>query len=146
MSRGERSRVRRVGGLVLCLGIVVACVIGIVVTVDRLIIPSDWAEATGRLTSVERDGPDRKESFRLTYSFEVDGQTYTATSFRGSEGELGSTAPIRYDPDDPTQAAVVGFWDRLILYFAVLLLVGILLGSLLGVAEAFDKLRSRKAA
>lgn len=143
----ERSTARLVGHLLLGIVFTVGAVIGLGYLASRLIIPSDWGEATGHLTSVDRDyrRADQLTTYDRTYSFDVDGITYTATSKRYSEGELGSTAPIRYDPADPDHAEVVGFWDRFILYLTGLGVLLLLVGSALSLPKAVNALRKRQA-
>lgn len=147
MSSGGHSQFRRVGSLLVCIVFAVGSAVGIGHLVSRLIIPADWAEATGRLVSVERGrkGHDQITQYHRSYSFEAaDGGTYTARSTRYSEGDLGSTAPIRYDPADPTQAEVVGFWDRFILYLLVLGLVLLLIGTVTGAVQAIRTMQGTR--
>lgn len=143
----ERSTARLVGHLLLGIVFTVGTVVGLGYIASRLIIPSDWGEATGHLTSVDRDfrRADQLTTYDRTYSFEVDGVGYSATSKRYSEGEMGSTAPIRYDPADPDHAEVVGFWDRFILYLTGLGVLLLLVCSALSLPKAVKDLRKRRA-
>ena len=146
MSTGGRSLFRRVGTLVVSVVFAIVSLVWLGATVGKLIIPSDWPKATGQLVSSERDhgGSDRLTTYHRSYSFQAgDMGTYTAESRRYSAGELGSTAPIRYDPVDPARAEVVGFWDRFVLCLTGFGLALLLVGTSLGTVHAIKGLRTR---
>lgn len=148
MSRKKKppSRFRLVLNVIASSVLALGCLVALGVFGSKVIVPPSWEKTTGHLTSVERDPGDSRTvtTYDRTYSFEVDGRTYSAESSRYSHGDIGSPAPIRYDPTDPTRAAVVGFWDRFVGILKCLAVLLLLLGTSLSVVGNVDALRKKK--
>ena len=104
----------------------------------------DFKETTGYFTdytiySVDRDGT----TYKLIYSYTVDGKQYTISSDfgTGTIPNKGSTKTIKYNPNNPRNAVIVGVNSQTFLIFIGLLFTFVPLIMILGFFRIFDKVK-----
>ena len=104
----------------------------------------DFKETTGYFTDytiyyVDRDGT----TYKLIYSYTVDGEQYTISSDLGTGiiPDRGSTKPIKYNPNKPKDAVIVGVNSQTFLIFIGLLFTFVPLIMILGFFRVFDKVK-----
>ena len=104
----------------------------------------NFKETTGYFTdytiySVDRDGA----TYKLIYSYTVDGKQYTISSDLGTGiiPNKGSTKTIKYNPNNPRNAVIVGVNSQTFLIFIGLLFTFVPLIIILGFFRIFDKVK-----
>lgn len=104
----------------------------------------NFKETTGYFTdytiySVDRDGT----TYKLIYSYTVDGKQYTISSDfgTGTIPNKGSTKTIKYNPNNPRNAVIVGVNSQTFLIFIGLLFTFVPLIIILGFFRIFDKVK-----
>lgn len=85
-------------------------------------------------------------TYRLAYSYTVNGQKYTVLSDFGTQiiPELGTPREIRYDPRDPGKAVISGAGQHSGLVFGGILFVGVSLVMIVGALYKFGFIKNRR--
>lgn len=72
---------------------------------DAVLVARDWEDAAGKVTDVKSQG--RSNPNRYHFQFNVDGQTFSASSYSRAPVD-GPSVAIKYDQNDPSVAYIVG--------------------------------------
>lgn len=113
-----------VGKVSTSIGAIVTTVVGvtaIIIAIYLLTKKNNWIESTGKVTdsicglnppqSDQNPIYSKNTACRTTYTYEVDGQTYTGDSVSGPN-VVGSTIKIQYDKDHPSQSRIIGMSEK----------------------------------
>ena len=87
-----------------------------------------WNTSLVDESSLDSEGFYQSATFRITFSYEIEGKTYSGKYKSGSPVEIGHSFEILYDPQDPagnTGADVVP--GRLVRVSACILAIGLVL-------------------
>ena len=82
--------------------------------VNTTAMTKDWGKVKGQYVGREiynSDDTDGETSYRLIYTYDIDGQTYVISTNYGTNSipQLGASKTIRYNPENPEQAAFADF-------------------------------------
>lgn len=126
-------------GAVFLIGVVLL-LFGIKGSISQHKISKEYVQTEGYFTDYEiystgeRAGRDTNVTYKLTYTYDVDGMSYTVSTDMGMGyvPDHGSTRTVAYDPDDPGKSVLVGSSHHAVLIVMGVLFAGVPLIMFLG--------------